>query len=62
MTDILTEMAIEFDRLRGTNVCLRGNDFDLAIDRACGRDTADAEDFAEFLTDVLSRVPAQVVL
>lgn len=37
-----------YDRLKGTNLSLRGSGFDLAIDKATGRLDAELEGFIEF--------------
>jgi hypothetical protein len=51
------ELLREFDRLRGTNLSLKGAPIDLAMDRATGRLEHDAGLFFEFVVDMWSRVP-----
>jgi len=47
------ELVSNFDRLKGTNLSLRGAPIDLAIDRAVGRLDAEIESFVEFCWDVV---------
>ena len=43
------ELVREFDRLRGTNVAMRGAPINLMIDKACGKDKADLKLFFAFV-------------
>lgn len=43
----------EFDRLRDTNLSLRGTALDLQIDLACNRLDHDLELFAEFVQEAI---------
>jgi len=57
-TTALVELAQEFDRLRGTNVCRVGTARELAIDEASGRAAADEKAFRDFLRDeIFPRIP-----
>jgi hypothetical protein len=54
--DIFTnrrDLLVEFDRLRGTNLCLKGTELELQIDRASGRPKHDADLFVEFLKEII---------
>lgn len=53
------ELVENFDRLYGTNVCMRAAaPIDLAVDEASGRRDADFERFCEFVFDfVYARLP-----
>lgn len=42
------ELISNYDRLRGTNLSLRGSGLSLAIDQATGRVDAEIRDFIEF--------------
>lgn len=50
------EFLAEFDRLRGTNLRLRGTALDLKIDVASGRLKRDAALLVEFLADLALRI------
>lgn len=57
----IVELAREFDRLRGTNVCRAGTALELEIDRASGRAAADEKAFRDFLqNEVFPRCPELV--
>ena len=47
------ELLAEFDRLRGTNLSLRGTAFELQIDFASGRFEGEMEKFVEFVRDCI---------
>lgn len=47
------DLLVEFDRLRGTNLCCRGTPLELQIDRASGRPKHDADLFVEFLKEII---------
>jgi len=52
------ELVSEFDRLRGTNLSLRGTGLELEIDKATGRLDSDVEAFIAFVWDcVWTRLP-----
>lgn len=51
------ELVQEFDRLRGTNLSLRGTVLDLEIDRATGRFDHDVQAFLDFCKDLWQRIP-----
>jgi hypothetical protein len=51
------ELVREFDRLRGTNLSLRGSGLDLEIDRATGRLEHDFRVFLDFCKDLWERLP-----
>lgn len=54
------EILSEFDRLRGTNLCMRGTSLDIQIDLMSGRLEHDAKLFAEFLKEcVWDRLPKE---
>lgn len=48
-----SELVINYDRLRGTNLAQRGSSLELAIDRASGRLEAELEGFIEFCWDYI---------
>ncbi len=49
-------MVKEYDRLRGTNLSMKGAPLELMIDQATGRFENEVEDFIEWIyTDVWSR-------
>ena len=51
------ELLEEFDRLRGTNLSLKGTALELQIDQSSGRWEHDAKLFAEFFREcVLERI------
>ena len=53
-----SELVREFDRLRGTNLSLRGSPVELAVDKATGRLASDLQSSIEFVWDcVFLRVP-----
>lgn len=45
------ELLAEFDRLKGTNLSLRGTALDLKIDFASGRFEPEIEQFVEFMKE-----------
>jgi hypothetical protein len=45
------ELLAEFDRLRGTNLSLRGTAFELQIDFASGRFEGEMQQFVEFVKE-----------
>jgi hypothetical protein len=45
----------EFDRLRGTNISLKGSLIELDIDIATGRIKSDTNSFVAFCVDLLER-------
>lgn len=47
------ELVSQYDRLKGTNLSLRGTGLDLAIDQASGRLESDIAGFVEFVWDVV---------
>lgn len=47
------ELVANYDRLRGTNLSLRGAPIDLEIDRASGRLEADLSGFVDFVYEVI---------
>lgn len=52
------EFVLEFDRLNGTNIALRGAPLDVAIDQATGRQEAEIKLFFQFVWDtIFLRVP-----
>lgn len=56
VADIFTnrrDLLAEFDRLKGTNLCLKGTALELQIDRASGRPKHDADLFVEFLKEII---------
>lgn len=55
------EMVKHFDRLRGTNLSLRGSPIDLAIDESTGRRDHDLALFTAFIFDaVWCRLPPEL--
>lgn len=48
-----SELVGNFDRLTGSNLLLRGNELELAIDQASGRLDADMGRFADFVRDTI---------
>jgi len=42
------DLVTEFDRLKGTNLSLRGTGLDIQIDLACGRLEQDVAEFVKF--------------
>lgn len=49
----------EFDRLRGTNLSLRGTPLDLQIDLACNRLDHDLQVFVEFAREAIVEKPSK---
>lgn len=47
------ELVGQYDRLKGTNLSLRGTGLDLAIDQASGRLESDLAGFVKFCWDVV---------
>lgn len=47
------ELLAEFDRLKGTNLSLRGTAFELQIDFASGRFEGEMEQFVEFVKECI---------
>lgn len=47
------ELLAEFDRLKGTNLSLRGTGLDLQIDIHSGRLEQDVQEFVYFVEDVV---------
>lgn len=47
------ELVHQYDRLKGTNLSLRGTGLDLAIDQVSGRLDSDLAGFMEFCWDVV---------
>lgn len=47
------ELVAQFDRMRGTNLSLRGTQFDLAVDEATGKLQADIEEFLNFVYECI---------
>jgi hypothetical protein len=45
------ELVAEFDRLKGTNLSLRGTNLDIHIDLACGRLEQDLAEFVKFVKE-----------
>lgn len=45
------DLLAEFDRLKGTNLSLKGTNFDLQVDFACGRFEGELQQFAEFVKE-----------
>lgn len=45
------ELLREFDRLKGTNLSLKGNGLEILIDKSSGRWEHDAEEFVAFVKD-----------
>lgn len=51
----------EYDRMRGTNLSLRGTPLDLAIDKASGRLESEARQFMADVADIVwSRLPREL--
>jgi hypothetical protein len=54
------ELVSNYDRLRGTNLSLRGDALSLAIDKASGRIEKEFEDYVEFCFEtVFMTLPEQ---
>jgi len=49
----IPELVEVYDKLRGTNLRLRGSRFDLLIDESCGRIAADVRGFIEFVWECI---------
>jgi len=45
------DLVTEFDRLKGTNLSLRGTNLDIQIDLACGRLEQDVAEFVKFVKE-----------
>lgn len=45
------QLLLEFDRLKGTNLSLKGNGLEILIDEASGRWQHDVEEFVSFVRD-----------
>lgn len=58
-SEVLTEclrnkpLLKEYDRLRGTNLSLKGSGLDLQIDQATGRLAVELKDFVEFVYEYI---------
>lgn len=48
-----TDLVAEFDRLKGTNLSLRGTWLDLQIDLSCNRLEGDMAEFVKFVKEVV---------
>lgn len=56
LRDMLYQIAEQYDRLRGTNVCQRGKSVDLMVDRATGRTQKERAEFEDFLRGIIRRM------